>query len=160
LIWNRLEPQPTTNDLSVALRCEIRDALWMLARQWQMGEFRAEDAGVCAFVKVQCDTVVAQKLSLRGALPQNCSPETPLNFLTEGTAPLENPSPFAGVPPALSLDLRLELGRYWLRLLKVKLPAAKAVAAIKKYKSNSLLQFVMPVAGTTEEQVTYAATLV
>ena len=71
LIWNRLEPQPRTNDLSVALRCEVRDALWMLARQWQMGEFRAEDAGACAFVKVQCDSVFAQKLSLRGAEPTN-----------------------------------------------------------------------------------------
>jgi hypothetical protein len=60
----------------------------------------------------------------------------------------------------LSLDLRLELARYWLRLLKVKLPAAKATAAIKKLKGNPLLQFRMPVAGTTEEQVTHAATLV
>ena len=90
LIWNRLEPQPKTTDLSVALRCEVRDALWMLARQWQMGEFRAEDAGACAFVKVQCESVFAQKLSLRGAEPRTCSPETPLNFLTEGIAPARN----------------------------------------------------------------------
>jgi hypothetical protein len=47
LFWNRLEPRPQTSDLSGALRCEVRDALWMLARQWQMGEFRAEDAGAC-----------------------------------------------------------------------------------------------------------------
>jgi hypothetical protein len=159
LIWNRLEPQPKTNDLSVALRCEIRDALWMLARQWQMGEFRSEDAGACAFVKVQCESVFAQKLSLRGGEPQDCSPETPLNFLTEGIAPLENHSPSEGAAPALSLDLRVELGRYWLRLLKAKLPAAKATAAIKEFKANPLLHFRMPLAETTEEQVTQAATL-
>jgi hypothetical protein len=117
LIWNRLEPQPRTNDLSVALRCEVRDALWMLARQWQMGEFRAEDAGACAFVKVQCESVFAQKLSLRGGEPQACSPEMPLNFLTQGIAPLETHSPVEGAPPVLSLDLRVELGTYWLRLL-------------------------------------------
>ena len=81
LFWNRLEPQPGSNDLSVALRCEIRDALWMLARQWQMGEFRAEDAGTCAFVKVQCESTFARKLSLQGGEPRPCSPETPLNFL-------------------------------------------------------------------------------
>lgn len=159
LIWNRLEPQPKNNDLSVALRCEIRDALWMLARQWQMGEFRAEDAGTCAFVKVQCDSTFAQKLSLQGGEPQSCSPEIPLNFLSEGIAPLENHSPSEGAPPSLSLDLRVELGRYWLRLLKVKLPAAKATAAIKQFRATPLLHFRMPVAETTEAQVTHAATL-
>jgi hypothetical protein len=160
LIWNRLEPQPKTNDLSVALRCEIRDALWMLARQWQMGEFRAEDAGTCAFVKLQCESVFAQKLSLRGSKPQTCSLDTPLNFLSEGTSPLETHSPAEGAPPVLSLDLRVELGRYWLRLLKAKLPAAKAPAAIKRFKDTPLLHFRMPVAETTEQQVTHAATLV
>jgi hypothetical protein len=160
LTWNRLEPQPTTNDLSVALRCEIRDALWMLARQWQMGEFRAEDAGTCAFVKVQCESVFAQKLSLRGNAPRACSPETPLNFSTETIAPLETHSPVEGVAPSLSLDLRVELGRYWLRLLKTKLPAAKATAAIKGFKTNPLLHFRLPAAATTEEQLTHAPTFV
>jgi hypothetical protein len=158
LIWNRLEPQPQSNDLSVALRCEVRDALWMLARQWQMGEFRAEDAGTCAFVKVQCDSVFAQKLSLRGAEPGTCSPETPLNFLSEGIAPLENHSPSEGEPPTLSLDLRVEFGRYWLQLLKTRLPAATAPAVIKRFKDTPLLHFRVPVAATTEEQVTHAAT--
>jgi hypothetical protein len=132
----------------------------MLARQWQMGEFRAEDAGACAFVKVQCESVFAQKLSLRGVEPQACSPEMPLNFLTEGIAPLETHSPAEGAPPVLSLDLRVELGRYWLRLLKVKLPAPKATAAIKTFKATPLLHFRMPVTETTEEQVAHAATLV
>ncbi len=143
---------------SVALRCEVRDALWMLARQWQMGEFRAEDAGTCAFVKVQCDSVFAQKLSLRGAEPGTFSPETPLNFLSEGTPPLENHSPSEGAPPALSLDLRVEFGRYWLQLLKTRLPAATAPAVIKRFKDTPLLHFRVPVAATTEEQVTHAAT--
>ena len=159
LIWNRLEPQSQSNDLSIALRCEVRDALWMLARQWQMGEFRAEDAGTCAFVKVQCDSVFAQKLSLRGAEPGTCSPETPLNFLSEGIAPLENHSPSEGAPPTLSLDLRVEFGRYWLQLLKTRLPAATAPIVIKRFKDTPLLHFRVPVATTTEEQVTHAATL-
>src|SRR5690349_1879316 len=96
LFWNRLEPQPPANDLSNALRCEVRDALWMLSRQWQMGEFRAEDAGTCAFVKAETGTLRAQKLSLRGNAPQDYSSETPLNFLTEGVAPLENHAPVEG----------------------------------------------------------------
>jgi hypothetical protein len=144
LTWNRLEPQPQSNDLSVALRCEIRDALWMFARQWQMGEFRAEDAGTCAFVKVESQSTFAQKLSLRGGAPRPCSPETPLNFLSEGIAPLENHSPAEGVAPGLSLDLRMEWGRYWLRLLKTRMPAAKAPGVIKQFKTNTLLHFRLP----------------
>ena len=33
--WNRIESRPRTNDLGDPLRAEVRDALWMLARQWQ-----------------------------------------------------------------------------------------------------------------------------
>lgn len=43
--WNRLEGTPRKADFSRSLRAEIRDPLWMLARQWQYGEFEGEDAG-------------------------------------------------------------------------------------------------------------------
>ena len=43
--WNRLEGRPRTIELERALRAEVRDALWMLTKQWQMGEFRGSDAG-------------------------------------------------------------------------------------------------------------------
>ena len=28
-----------------SLQAQVRDALWMVARQWQLGEFRGDDAG-------------------------------------------------------------------------------------------------------------------
>ena len=40
MTWNRLEARPRTNSLDRALRAEVRDPLWMLTKQWQMGEFR------------------------------------------------------------------------------------------------------------------------
>src|ERR1700754_2683033 len=43
--WSRLEGRPSTNNFDRALRAEVRDALWMLTRQWQMGEFEGDDAG-------------------------------------------------------------------------------------------------------------------
>lgn len=159
LFWNRLEPQRPANDLSNALRCEVRDALWMLGRQWQMGEFRAEDAGTCAFVKINSHALTPRKLSLRNSEPFDWTPETPLNFLAEGIAPLENHSPSEGVAPLLSLDLRAELGRYWTRLVRAKLAPAKAAAAIKAFKEASVLHFKMPSVQTVEEQVAHAATL-
>jgi hypothetical protein len=43
--WTRLEPHSQTDDLSVGLAARTHDPLWLLARQWQIGEFTAEDAG-------------------------------------------------------------------------------------------------------------------
>lgn len=33
--WNRLEGRPRAHDFDRALKAEVRDALWMLAKQWQ-----------------------------------------------------------------------------------------------------------------------------
>lgn len=43
--WTRFEPRCRTEDINKGLEARIHDPLWLLARQWQMGEFRAEDAG-------------------------------------------------------------------------------------------------------------------
>src|SRR5688500_10581208 len=42
--YNRLEASPRSTDFDRSLRAEVRDALWMLTRQWQFGEFQGEDA--------------------------------------------------------------------------------------------------------------------
>src|SRR5438034_7545693 len=54
-VWNRLEGRPRTLSFDRALRAEVRDALWMLTKQWQMGEFRGSDAGSPVFAKLQLD---------------------------------------------------------------------------------------------------------
>ena len=51
--WNRLEPRPRATDLAEALAARIADPAWLLARQWQLGEFRGEDAGGPAYVKIE-----------------------------------------------------------------------------------------------------------
>jgi hypothetical protein len=43
--YNRLEPRPRSEDFSRSLKAEVRDALWFITRQWQLGEIEAEDAG-------------------------------------------------------------------------------------------------------------------
>ena len=52
-LWNRLEARPRGEDMTRALKAEVRDAAWMLCRQWQMGEFAADDAGTPAFTNLQ-----------------------------------------------------------------------------------------------------------
>jgi hypothetical protein len=49
-LWNRIEGRPRTANFERALRSEVRDALWMLTRQWQAGELRGEDAGLRDFI--------------------------------------------------------------------------------------------------------------
>ena len=48
--WNRVEPSPCSDSLVRGLEASLRDPLWLLARQWQLGEFRGEDAASPAFV--------------------------------------------------------------------------------------------------------------
>ena len=43
-VYNRLEAIPRAADFDRSLKAEVRDALWMLTRQWQFGEFKGEDA--------------------------------------------------------------------------------------------------------------------
>jgi hypothetical protein len=43
--WTRLEPQPRDATLARSLQAQVRDPLWLLARQWQVGEFTGDDAG-------------------------------------------------------------------------------------------------------------------
>ena len=39
--WYRLEPRPRTNSLVGPTAAPVRDPLWFITRQWQMGEFLA-----------------------------------------------------------------------------------------------------------------------
>lgn len=43
--WTRLEPQPRDATLARSLQAQVRDPLWMLARQWQVGEYLGSDGG-------------------------------------------------------------------------------------------------------------------
>lgn len=57
--WTRLEPQSVSGDPLPGLEARIHDPVWMLARQWQLGEFEGEDAGTPIAVHVRTRTVRA-----------------------------------------------------------------------------------------------------
>ncbi|MEP7343630.1 MAG: hypothetical protein ABI877_00125 [Gemmatimonadaceae bacterium] len=68
--FNRLEASPRTTDFSRSLRAEVRDPLWMLTRQWQMGEFKGEDAATPVGARIlalqqPADRVVFGKNTIR-----------------------------------------------------------------------------------------------
>lgn len=43
--WVKLEPRSRNVDMNAGLQARIYDPLWLLARQWQVGEFQGEDNG-------------------------------------------------------------------------------------------------------------------
>jgi hypothetical protein len=43
--WTRLEPRSRDAEMADGLKAQMRDALWLLARQWQVCEFCGHDAG-------------------------------------------------------------------------------------------------------------------
>src|SRR4029077_18790494 len=43
--WTRLEPHCRDVDIGRSISARLFDPLWLMARQWQMAEFQAADAG-------------------------------------------------------------------------------------------------------------------
>ncbi len=51
--WTRLEPNPVSDNMTPSLEACVYDPAWMMARQWQLGEFRGEDAGTPIDVSIE-----------------------------------------------------------------------------------------------------------
>ena len=81
--WNRLEARPRSQNFERALRAEIRDALWMLSKQWQMGEFRGSDSGSPAFAKLLMATTRLTKYRPAGGATQLFDASIPLETKVE-----------------------------------------------------------------------------
>jgi hypothetical protein len=110
--WARLEPDPRSAAIEKSLAAPIRDPVWMLARQWQVGEFLGEDAASPAYVKL----IARQAPFLKWRVKQApLSEEQPLAGPLE---PLIEREPFS----ASDLSIRVELGQTFESLLRQRLP--------------------------------------
>ena len=54
--WSQLLPSPCAPSVAESLAARVRDPAWLLARQWQLGEFQGADAGSPAFVRIGSHT--------------------------------------------------------------------------------------------------------
>ena len=86
-----VEPRIRKDDLTEALSLKVYDPLWMLSRQWLMGEFRGNNAGTAVSVRCQ----VRQ---------EDCSKD-PIEPVTEQ------------VNPNIDLMVRVESAMHYLDLL-------------------------------------------
>lgn len=111
-MWNRLEGRPRAERFDRALRAEVRDALWMLTRQWQLGEFRGDDAGSPILAKVHLESAPLTTFRADGHDPEPLDESAPLEARVEA-----RPLVLEIGGREVGLDLRLLMGRQWLRML-------------------------------------------
>lgn len=132
-MWNRLEGRPrSTKNFDRALKAEVRDALFMLTKQWQMGEFKGDDAGSPVIAKVHMETTKLNKYRADGHATQGFENNVPLEAKVE-----QRMIPFKAGGQDLSLDIRLLMGRQWLKMTN-KQPELSALKEnfIKAYPVN------------------------
>jgi hypothetical protein len=119
-VWNRLEGRARGQDFTRSLKAEVRDALWLVSRQWQMGEYIGDDAASPVLAKAHLRTTLLNKYQPGSAPAQPLEDDIPLE------AKVENQRiPFTQAGLHISLDLRLLMGRQWLKLIATFDPALR-----------------------------------
>ena len=108
--WNRVEGRPRTEAFDQALRAEVRDGLWMLARQWQMGEFIGDDAGTPILAQMRMDHTALTRTKLGEDPVEAMDDPLPLEARVERLRPA-----FVRGGRKIAYDLRLLMGRHWLK---------------------------------------------
>ncbi len=116
--WNRLEGRPRTHHFDRALRAEVRDAMWMLSRQWQLGEFAGDDAGSPILARACLDLRMIDRYQAADGDVVAFDDDDLLEPRVE-----RRRVPMSVDGQYLSLDLRMSAGRRWLRLLDRDFPA-------------------------------------
>lgn len=136
-------------NIDKSLRFEIHDPLWMLARQWQFGEFEGVDASALAFAQVETQESPIQCLNgWRHAQPEPINTiEQPLEMLVERTQPQPN------------LLMRAEMGRHFTRLLKKELSIGDFSSVNQAFKSNPDFLFAAAEAQNDEQKILKAPAL-
>jgi hypothetical protein len=111
-VWNRLEGRPRTPAFDRSLNAEVRDALWMLARQWQVGEFVGDDAGSPVTTRYSVGTMPIAEYRPDGHPTEPFDATTPLEATVE-----RRPISLEQDGRKIALEHRLVLGRHWLRMI-------------------------------------------
>lgn len=111
VMWNKLEGQPRASNFDRALKAEVRDALFMLTKQWQMGEFKGDDAGSPVIAKVHVETTQLNKYKANDHSTQLFETDVPMETKVE-----QRKLPFNAGEQVLSMDIRLLMGRQWLKM--------------------------------------------
>jgi hypothetical protein len=113
--WNRIEPRVRSDSLG-SLAARVHDPMWLLARQWQLGEFAAEDAGSPVSVTLQGSLGALTHVAVGAARPgvPYSADSAPLEAVLEAEA-----TPALSSTPLDATDLRrsAQAGLWWWEVL-------------------------------------------
>src|SRR5215217_7446865 len=119
--WMRLEPVSRNTEMKASLQARVYDPLWLLARQWQLGEFQGEDNGSPVMARWQGESARITRYHA-GAVEPGSSVNAPA--YDRGRMPLETlveREPVRSLAPqttkAEKLRLAVETGLEFLRIL-------------------------------------------
>lgn len=73
--WSRIEPVSRDPKMQSGLKAAVHDPLWLLGRQWQIGEFQGEDAGSPAVARY-----IAESGAIDRFLPRHDPDRSPTIF--------------------------------------------------------------------------------
>ena len=80
----------TNADIGTSSSARVFDPLWMLTRQWQMGEFQAEDAGTPVQARVRATTATLCR-RFSGELPKPSVSPAPVPIAAQAYNPAQTP---------------------------------------------------------------------
>lgn len=129
--WVRLEPRCRDIAMREAVRARVWDPLWLLARQWQVGEFEGEDAGSPVHARWRGSSAAITRVHVGRAVPGQLAPQRydaaalPLEAVIE-RQPVRPRSPSDATS---SVRLAAESGLHFLRLLEAQVTSRSYRAA-------------------------------
>ena len=82
-IWNRVEPRARSQDMKAGLEARVHDPLWLLTRQWQVGEFEGRDAGSPVMADITSTATVFDRYSIGAEPARTYDGRAPLEVLVE-----------------------------------------------------------------------------
>lgn len=86
--WHRLEPKVRGTDPAEGIRARIHDPLWLLGRQWQVGELLGEDAASPVAVRVESAQHLLSRWRPASGDPSDYDPSAmPLEVMVEREPP-------------------------------------------------------------------------
>ncbi|MBC8086843.1 MAG: hypothetical protein H7Z40_06225, partial [Phycisphaerae bacterium] len=120
--YNRLEVTPRSANFDRSLKAEVRDAMWMLTRQWQFGEFQGEDAA---------SPVTTQMIGEHTPIDRVRFPKN-VTSAYDDSLPLETHAEREALAP--NLFVAVQMGRYFLKLMRANALDAALSKFVGRYK--------------------------
>jgi hypothetical protein len=130
--WNRIEPEVTGADPELSAALRVFDPVWMLTRQWQMGEFQGEDGGSPVKARIRAASATLSRWH-RGALLAD-SPGLPYTPAAMPVEVLIEPVRIraGGAAEPSMLQLAVDSGLHFLRLLNADTKARKYAGVFRQ----------------------------